>query len=470
MELSKVIKIVEEKCVNCHQCIAVCPVKFSNDGSDDVIHVNHNLCIGCGECIKGCTHEARIPVDDFEKAFNDLRAKKHKIVAIVAPAIAANYPDTYLNLNGWLKQLGVEAIFDVSFGAELTVKSYVNHIQKNKPKAVIAQPCPAIVNFIQIYKPNLLQYLAPADSPMLHTMKMIKSFYPAYKDHRILVVSPCIAKKREFEETGLGDYNITFASIEKYLNENNIQLRNFSSRDYDNDPAERAVLFSTPGGLVETAEREVKGISKKTRRIEGPTTIYHYLGHLENSIKEGTNPFLIDCLNCELGCNGGTGTGNQSASMDLMEHRVNKRREELARKYKTENDDPTAVQNLQEVIAKYWKDGIYVRTYADLSDNYLNEIKSPDNNQLQEIYLSMHKTTDEDIKNCASCGYNECKQMARAIFNGLNKKENCHFFLDHEIKEFSKGLENKVQQRTNEIIENSEELLGVVAKIKAIIT
>jgi iron only hydrogenase large subunit-like protein len=97
------------------------------------------------------------------------------VVAIAAPAVAANFPDLYLNLNGWLKSLGVAAVFDVSFGAELTIKSYLEHQKENNPKAIIAQPCPAIVTYIEIYRPELVKYLAPADSPMLHTIKMIKN-------------------------------------------------------------------------------------------------------------------------------------------------------------------------------------------------------------------------------------------------------------------------------------------------------
>jgi len=31
--------------------------------------------------------------------------------------------------NGWLKSIGVEAVFDVGFGAELTTKSYVEYLQ-----------------------------------------------------------------------------------------------------------------------------------------------------------------------------------------------------------------------------------------------------------------------------------------------------------------------------------------------------
>ena len=124
MKLAKVVHVDEEKCVNCHRCISVCPVKFCNDGSGDHVAVDHELCIGCGECIKGCQHNARKIVDDFDLFMESIK-RKNKIVAVVAPAIAVEYPDAYKRFNGWLKSLGVEAFFDVSFGAELTIKSYL---------------------------------------------------------------------------------------------------------------------------------------------------------------------------------------------------------------------------------------------------------------------------------------------------------------------------------------------------------
>lgn len=83
--LRPVIAVNEENCVNCHRCIAVCPVKMCNDGSGDVVHVNSELCIGCGECIEACTHDARVGLDDTAAFFADLEAGT-KMVAIAAPA------------------------------------------------------------------------------------------------------------------------------------------------------------------------------------------------------------------------------------------------------------------------------------------------------------------------------------------------------------------------------------------------
>lgn len=254
MKLAQVVNIDEERCVNCHRCIAACPVKYCNDGSGDAVKINEQMCIGCGQCISACTHKARLIVDDTRSMLAALSKGEH-IVAIVAPAIACNFPEQYLRFNGWLKSMGIAAVFDVSFGAELTIKTYLDYVEKANPECVIAQPCPALVSFIELYHPELLKYLSPGDSPMMHTMKMIREFYPKYRYHKIAVISPCIAKKREFDAVGTGDYNATMSEIEKHLKENHISLSSFPETDFDNPPAERAVLFSTPGGLMRTAER-----------------------------------------------------------------------------------------------------------------------------------------------------------------------------------------------------------------------
>jgi iron only hydrogenase large subunit-like protein len=464
MHLAPLIEIDEKKCLNCHQCIAACPVKFANNGSEDVIHINHDLCIGCSQCIHTCTHDARKIMDDFDKAMYALTEQKIPSVAIVAPAIASSFPGKFLNFNGWLKSLGIEAIFDVSFGAELTVKTYLEHV-KTKPKAVIAQPCPAIVSYIQIYKPALIPYLAPAHSPMVHTMKMIRHFYPQYNNHKIIVISPCIAKRREFDETGMGDYNVTISNIIRYMEANNIILDEFEQVDFDNEPAERAVLFSTPGGLLETAERESPGIRSKTRKIEGVHTIYKYLDQLDESIAKGINPALIDCLNCEAGCNGGSGTPFHDSTPDELEHHISSRKDQTLQYYNINKDEIPDKKNLQNVINKYWKAGIYERTYDDLSENFKNLVKEPDENELNQILLSMAKHSDEDIKNCASCGYNDCREMARAIYNNYNKKENCHFYLSSNLHNNTE----KLKSRTQELLSNSEELLHAMEKIKQLI-
>ncbi|MDR0670090.1 MAG: methyl-accepting chemotaxis protein [Treponema sp.] len=455
-ELSAVIRVDEEKCVNCHACIAACPVKYCNNGAGEKVGVNHSLCIGCGNCVHACTHHARLIVDDSSSFFNALD-KKERIVAIVAPAVASNFPGQYLNLNGYLKSRGVEAVFDVSFGAELTVFSYVKYLQKERPSFCIAQPCPAIVSFIEIYHPELLPYLAPADSPMLHIIRMIREYHPQYRNHKIAVLSPCIAKRREFDATGLGDYNVTFLALYNYLEQQKVNLALFKPEDYDNPPAERAVTFSMPGGLLITAERDSPGIGRVTRKIEGVHTIYPYLKDVARTLssgggKSGELPLLIDCLNCEKGCNGGTGTRNSETPTDKLEAHIWKRRAEMEAKYGGSKSVAKNQKKVFNVLSRYWKDGLYDRSYQDLSGN--NTLRMPTDDELVEVYRRLRKYGEQDFYDCNTCGYGSCYGMAIAIFNGLNRPDNCHHYDLAIIEENQKTIEG-LNQNLNDQIEKS---------------
>lgn len=461
--LSPVVGVDPEKCVNCHACITVCPVKYCNDGHGESVEIIDDLCIGCGSCIAACTHGARYAIDDFDSFIHDLD-RGVKMVAIVAPAIASNFPGQYLQFNGWLKSLGVDAIFDVSFGAELTVKSYLEHIKQNNPKTVIAQPCAAIVSYIEIYKPELIQYLAPADSPMSHTIRMVKEFYHEYKNHKFLVVSPCLAKKREFEAIGTGDYNVTMKSFDTFFGQNHTDLNEFNEVNYDNPPAERAVLFSSPGGLLRTAEREVPGIGDRTRKIEGKHVIYDYLDQLPENIKKGYAPLLIDCLNCEMGCNGGPGTVNNEKSMDEIEYHIEQRKNNMIEAYEQKNGKfkkhNGAVQ-LKNAIDTYWKPGLYARKYEKLSNN---QLKIPNKQELDRIYHDLKKYSEDDIYNCSACGYGRCEEMAVAIYNGLNTKENCHYYKSTVLQDVLSEVGTTVEEfenhhdAINKLIENLQRL------------
>ncbi len=456
LPLVPVIGVDEDKCVNCHMCIAVCPAKFCIDGSGEKVSIDETLCIGCGSCVRACSQKARYIIDDADRLLADLEHGE-RIVAVAAPALVSSFPGRHRKFLGWLRSLGVDACFDVSFGAELTVRSYLDHIRSNDPRLVIAQPCPAIVSYVEIYRPGLLPYLAPADSPMLHTIKMIREYHPEYSRHKVVVVSPCAAKKREFEETGIGDYNVTIRSFHRILEERGVDLDRLPESDFDNPPAERAVLFSTPGGLLRTAMRDAPGIESRTRKIEGPELIYPYLDTLQSSLESGIAPLLVDCLNCEFGCNAGPGTLNQGKSPDAFERPVEDLAEDRRRRYGGRTpSDRAARRRLAKVVSGRWKPGLYARKYVDRSSNL--RIREPDDSRLAEIYAALLKETEKDHLNCAACGYKTCRGMAVAIHNGLNKKENCHLFRQRMIEreqtivhEANARLYREIRQATGQV-------------------
>ncbi|MBO4509528.1 MAG: 4Fe-4S binding protein, partial [Spirochaetaceae bacterium] len=429
----------------------VCPAKFCNDGSGDYVKVNDQLCIGCGACISVCAHGARHGLDDFVP-FMDALKRGEKVLAIVAPAAAANFHGKDLELNGFLKSIGVKAVFDVSFGAELTTKSYVEYIKKNNPQLMISQPCPALVTYIELYHNELLPYLAVPDSPMAHTFAMIRRFYPQYHEYKMAAISPCYAKRREFDENGLGDFNVTMRSISNYLSDNSIALSSFPKTPYDNPPAERAVLYSTPGGLMRTAERFVPGIVEKIRKIEGQPTMTHYFNELSDALKKGKSLScpIIDCLNCERGCNCGAGTVNQNLALDEMESFIENRMKKRIRDLKSTTY--FGRKKLDKTIDKYWRPGLYDRQYTDRSSVYHSYIKIPTEDELNEIYLKMGKKEKKDFLDCGACGYNSCREMAIAVYNGVNKFQNCHHYLMNEnVKVHEKQLSEKIKDTIREV-------------------
>lgn len=482
MELAKLIKVNKNRCVNCHRCVSVCPVKFANNGSGDYVDVVENLCIGCGECVLACQHGARERIDDFSLLIENLK-KGEKVIAICSPAVVSNFPGEHLNLNGWFKSLGIKAFFDVSWGAELTIRSYTEYINERKPKLVISQQCPVIVSYIQIYHPELIPYLAPINSPTIHTIKMVKEFYSKYSDHKFMIISPCTAQKREMIETQMGDYNLTFANIEKHLHENNITLANFPMIDYSNEPAERGVQIHQPGGLTEILKRELPDIAQKARIITDTQRMVEYLAGLYVDIENDQTPMLLDILNCTKGCNAGTGTSSHERSLNDLESLIKKRLHEHLVLYNTQDNDQIAIKMLNKTIDKYWEKGLFIRTYKNIAQNYKKLVKKPDEKELTKTYNKLGKFTQDDIINCSSCGYNSCEAMAIAIYNNLNRKENCRFYLEAALNDVIKSIESALKEKNKlvkekdkqiyvhkqEIIEQSESLLSSIQKMRNIL-
>ncbi|MFO7446488.1 MAG: methyl-accepting chemotaxis protein, partial [Ignavibacteriaceae bacterium] len=292
-------------------------------------------------------------------------------------------------------------------------------------------------------------------------------------NHRIIVISPCIAKKREFEETGMGDYNITMETLTKYFEENKISLDNFPAADYDNPPAERAVLFSTPGGLLRTAQREKPDVLQVARKIEGPNTIYHYFDQLLENVNKKISPVLIDCLNCEAGCNGGTGTAGKR-TLDEIENLVEERNKEVQELYKTKLSRKPSVRKIRKTVNRFWKENLYTRSYVNRSENLNKGLKHPSKTELEKIYAAMMKDKPEDFKNCSACGYNSCEKMAVAIYNNLNKASNCHSFLEKTEKYIE--LNTPIVQKLGEgdltitfIEEGDSKIAGLFQKLNEVI-
>ncbi len=445
--LVEAIGIKEENCTNCHQCIAVCPVKICSDGSGEVVKFNNNLCIGCGRCIEACVKShggfaeksARFIIDDAAQFVLDLGHKD--IYALVAPSAQSNF-DLKKLITG-LKQLGIKGVYDVSLGAEIAVAAYHESIQSGQAKLpMIAQPCPAVVKYIELHHPRLIDHLAPVASPLHCLAVYVHSLHP---DADLAFISPCVAKRREFQESQMVQYNVTFRSLQDIFQAQAIDLSALVDGHFDNPiTAGIATNFSTPGGLKESYLFHYPDTpASAITRVEGPIVFDQYLSNLDKSIQQGRPnlPLIVDVLSCEKGCNTGIGCINQQQSIDEIEYAVASRAESGTK-------DTSTNQALNDFLTTLLAEHNFeYRNYKNRSTQ--TRLKIPSDIELQKIYIDMHKVEEKDFRNCAACGYNSCYYMALAVYNGLNKAQNCHLYKEKELRLEQQAIRNLHNELTN---------------------
>jgi NAD-dependent dihydropyrimidine dehydrogenase PreA subunit len=52
------VKVDEEKCVGCGECVDVCPVEVFELKDEKSVPVNADECLGCESCIEVCEEDA----------------------------------------------------------------------------------------------------------------------------------------------------------------------------------------------------------------------------------------------------------------------------------------------------------------------------------------------------------------------------------------------------------------------------
>lgn len=436
MVLDKIINTNKDKCTGCNKCIMICPVKFANNveltDNERKIEIDEYRCIACGKCLKVCDHNARKYIDDLDKFLNDLK-NGEKVSLIVAPSFMPNQPSIYKRVFGYFKSLGINLIYDVSLGADITSWGYVKYFSKNKPKDfTISQPCPTIVNYIERYTPNLIANLIPIQSPVMCTAIYLRKYQNV--TDKIALISPCIAKKSEIEKEsnlGLVDYNITFDNLFAYFNENNIDLMSFPEVDFDNDKCGLGMKLSKVGGLNENLLYHLPEL--KIRLLDGPEKVFDYLNFLDKGFRCGEYD-LLDILNCNNGCNVGTASCKES-----YDHEISKEIEDEILGYKRlkVQDEIEIDYDEYNKRLKYFDDNLNLNDfhveYTDKSDKIT--FIHPNEDEFENAYIKLKKY-DESSRtiNCYSCGYKTCKDMAIAIHNNYNTPLSCHQYNRKELE------------------------------------
>jgi len=462
-----------QNCVGYNKCIRTCPVLVANIASGDKIDVNEEMCIQCGACFDNCMHGARDFEDDTEIFLKELSAGKTFSI-IVAPAFIANYPQEYKKIYGYLKSLGVSHIYSVSFGADITTWAYISYLKETGKQGLISQPCPAIVNYIEKYQPELIPMLVPLHSPMMAEAVYLKKYEKMKED--LVFLSPCIAKRLEVNDKNTGGYvkyNVTFKKLLEAIGNNYMS----ASEAEEESTYGLGARYPKPGGLKECVHFFL-GNQTTVLQVEGEAEAYKFLR--EYAERKKNLPFMVDILNCQKGCIRGTATNEKIDDIDV----------ELAiyEMNKLVVDEPKAVKrkhnpwNHALSLEKRWEyfcEQFKELNIDDFKRNYTNkkvDIKEPSEQELASIFSEMRKDTAESRQiDCSCCGYSTCKDMAKAIYNGANKKENCIHYIKalaevekYEVELIHEENMNKQQirdEKLSHIIEQFSLLNSEIAEL-----
>ena len=453
----KSIVYTNEKCQGCNRCISVCPVITANysvkEGERQRIEVQGDNCINCGACFDVCGHQARSFYDDTEQFFADLQ-RGEQISILLAPAFLANYPNEYKRVLGGVKRLGVNHIISVSFGADITTWGYINYITKNQFLGGISQPCPAVVNYVEHYTPELIPYLMPIQSPLMCTAIYAKKYMKI--SDKLAFISPCIAKKSEISDPnnqGYVSYNVTFDHLMKYVREHGITGEECGDEiDYG-----LGSIYPLPGGLKENVYWFC-GEDVFIRQVEGEKRAYRFLDKYKERLRQNRElPFMVDILNCDRGCIYGTGIEEEKNSSEDTYYNLEKIKEKSKKRklltpFSRHLSPAMRLKLLNQKFSKLHLED-FIRTYTNKSDTI--SLRMPVVHELEHVFGQLKKhSKEEQTINCGACGYNSCREMAVAIFNGSNTPHNCIHYMKNEIQEFS----DKIEEQNQNILRKNEEI------------
>ena len=462
--MSELIIVKPEKCVGCNACVRECPAPEANmtkqlEDGRFITMVNPDKCIACGECVKKCNHGARDFIDDTDDLISDII--KEKIIVMASPAIKMVLPTKWKGVLDWFKKQGC-TIFDASFGADICTWAHLRTIDQDKIGNIISQQCPAIVKYIEIYQPKLLQNLSPIQSPAACSAIYIKKYLR--RNNPIAYISPCIASKNEAKETGLYDYNVTIKKLLDYFDRNDITIPIDTSEEYeykfDEMQGQVGAVYSRPGGLRDNLWLHDPDIN--ITNSEGVHKVYNEM-EMYARMPESKHPKVFDVLSCEFGCNIGPASGTKQTVFDVMTTSRAIENEAKGRRRST-----GIMGRGDDRLFKKFDDELRV---ADFLRNYKPSMPTPVPSimQLDPIFKKMGMHTEEDrAYDCHACGYDSCRDMAIARYRGLNTPDNCIVHAKSVLLARHSALNRQNEQLdeiTAECLELSDKLKDNVARI-----
>ena len=333
-------RIDKSKCVNCGACSRVCPysaiinrkrpcevackikaIKKSKKDDSKAAEIDNSKCTSCGACGYQCPFGAIVEKSFVLDVVNMLK-NEDKVYAVVAPSIAGQFKYIKFGqvLSG-IKELGFNKIIEAALGADMVAYNESKELAETDKAFLTSSCCPAFVDYIEKFFPNLKEHISHNLSPVATVAKYIKEKEP---DCKIVFIGPCTAKKMEFQKENVKPYIdsvITFEELQALFDSREIPLGELPEDTIEN-ASYFGRIFARSGGITDAVAQGLK---------EHGYTDFDYKPITCNGIEECKRALLkaskgvlpnnfIEGMACTGGCVGGAGclthTENNRADVD----------------------------------------------------------------------------------------------------------------------------------------------------------
>ncbi len=376
------------KCILCNRCVATCDKiqKISvigKNGRGIKTHIGCAFdkvlddvpCIACGQCINSCPTGALHEKDDIKIVEDAINNRNKHVVAIVAPAVRVaigeefNIPNS-TNVIGKmvksLKKLKFDKVFDITFGADLTIMEegteFISRLKKGKNLPMITSCSPGWIKYMEYYYKELMPNVSTCKSPQQMCGAILKTYYAKKmkinpENIFVVAIAPCVAKKfeitRRYESaSGYPDVDavITTRELARMIKNNNIDFNNLEDSSFDNPfNVGASVIFGSTGGVMESALKTVYEITtnKSLDKVEfkeikpGLKEVTYNIGKevralvvsgignakevLDDIYNKKSKYDFIEIMTCPNGCINGGGepiiSSDKRVKMDVVEER-----------------------------------------------------------------------------------------------------------------------------------------------------
>lgn len=389
-----------ENCQDCYKCIRECPVKAIRIENNKA-YIIEERCIYCGHCTQICPTGAKKIRNGVPFVKKIVKGTTKNVILSLAPSYINEFRNvTSGQLIAAIRQLGFQGVSETALGAELVSAKVSEYLQATPSGVYISSACPIVVEYIRKYSQQHIHAITPVLSPLLAHAKLLKHLYG--KETEIIFCGPCIGKKVEADNfRELVSVALTFQDLKQWLKEENICIEEQCASPEDNFipyKASRGTLYPVEGGMLQSIGDEKKQITKLA--FSGMENIKDVIRNLESHKVEDT--LFLELLSCKGGCINGPGKLTPD-SLAIKKYNVLHRCPENQATQKIPSID----------ISTQFQADIHI-----VSEKYTEE-------EITQALAVVGKTSAADELNCSGCGYDSCREFAKALLAGRAEENMC---------------------------------------------